>query len=62
MSDETKRICLDCRSKYELSEPDQEFFERRGLQLPRRCRACRRLRRMTHQAATAPPPYLREVR
>ena len=59
---QTRRICVDCGGTYILTEADQQFFERRGLCQPRRCVACRKLRRLTTEAAMTQPPYLREVR
>ena len=61
MTDET-RTCVDCDSEYILTAADQEFFERRALYLPKRCVACRRLRRLTTEAATMTPPFFREAR
>ena len=52
--DET-RFCVDCDGTFTLTAADQQFFERRGLHLPRRCIACRKLRRMTSEAAAGVP-------
>ena len=49
------RICADCGGTYILTAGDQQFFNRRGLHLPRRCIACRKLRRMTSEAAAGVP-------
>ena len=32
-----ERICVDCEGEFTLTAADREFFERRGLHLPRRC-------------------------
>ena len=61
MTDEVKR-CADCDGEFTLTAADREFFDRRALFLPKRCVACRKLRRMTTEAATMTPPYFREVR
>ena len=39
-------ICRDCSSPFTLTTGDKDFFQRRGLQLPKRCKACRALRRV----------------
>jgi hypothetical protein len=53
MRDETKgagrlkgitRMCLDCGQAWTLSPAERESFRRRGLQDPKRCLTCRRLR------------------
>ena len=36
-------MCRDCSSPFTLTEADKDFFASRGL--PKRCRACRPLRR-----------------
>ena len=50
MTDEkVKRVCADCGEKYQLSAGDVEFYSRRGLFLPRRCRDCRTARRLSER-------------
>lgn len=41
----TPRVCLDCGETFYLSIKDQDFFESRGLMLPKRCPSCRKRRR-----------------
>ena len=53
--EEVKQICADCGEKYELSAGDVEFYSRRGLFLPRRCRDCRTARRLVREAAGGAP-------
>jgi len=48
-SDQT-RTCIDCESPFALTESEIEFFAMRGLELPRRCAACRKARRKTRAA------------
>ena len=55
MTDETQRTCADCDSQYTLTAADQAFFERRALFLPRRCVACRQLRRLTKRGRDDSP-------
>jgi len=45
------RTCPDCHLQWHLRAVEREFFETRGLQLPRRCRACRQERRKAREAA-----------
>ena len=61
MTDEVKR-CADCDGEFILTAADREFFERRALHLPKRCSACRKLRRLTYEASTVTPPFFREAR
>jgi tRNA(Ile)-lysidine synthase TilS/MesJ len=39
------RICRECGEPFALTESEREFFARRDLKPPKRCRPCRRLRR-----------------
>ena len=50
-----RRVCVDCDGEFILTTTDREFFERRALHLPRRCVACRKLRRLVNKAATGAP-------
>jgi len=36
-----KRICKQCGKEFELSESEIGFYKGRGLELPKRCKACR---------------------
>lgn len=38
-------ICKDCEKPFYWSEKDQEFYKKRGFQQPKRCYACRQLRK-----------------
>ena len=64
MTDESNetRICADCGDEFILTAADREFFERRALYLPKRCVGCRKLRRLTTEAAAMTLPYGREAR
>lgn len=37
--------CLECGTNFEFSAGEQEFYATKGFSDPRRCPACRRLRR-----------------
>ena len=36
-----KRVCKQCGKEFELSESEIRFYERKGLELPKRCQECR---------------------
>lgn len=36
-----KRICKQCGREFELSESEISFYKSKGLELPKRCQACR---------------------
>ncbi len=44
MPDKTLR-CVDCGNEFSFSEKDQEFYNQRGFQEPKRCKDCRDKRR-----------------
>ncbi|MGE3957583.1 MAG: zinc-ribbon domain containing protein [Vicinamibacterales bacterium] len=46
------RTCIECDSPFALAESEIEFFAMRGLELPRRCAACRKSRREARAALT----------
>lgn len=43
MSETTKlwRECIQCESDFYIKEVDRDFFEAKGLELPKRCWGCR---------------------
>lgn len=50
------RVCVDCDAEYTLTVADQQRFADLHLALPKRCRACRRARRLMrlqHEAIEA---------
>ena len=36
-----KRVCKQCGKEFELSEGELRFYEKKGLDLPKRCQQCR---------------------
>jgi len=38
-------VCVDCESKFEFTEGEQEFYRERSFQEPKRCKKCRVVRR-----------------
>lgn len=51
--DANRRTCADCGAWFRLGETEREFYLRRGLQEPRRCKDCRRARRIVREAGEA---------
>lgn len=38
--------CRDCGNLFVLTTGEQQFFRRKGLTMPKRCKACRAVRRL----------------
>lgn len=36
-----KRTCIQCGKEFEISDSEQEFFQSKNLQMPKRCKECR---------------------
>ena len=36
-----EKNCADCARIFEISSGEQDFFRRKGLDVPRRCKECR---------------------
>lgn len=53
MSGNTFR-CVDCGRTFELGYEEQRFFKERGLDLPKRCKACRSRRRRERDSGMRP--------
>lgn len=47
---EIKRNCLDCGKEYSITVSEQDFYESKGLALPKRCAECRKARKAAFQA------------
>jgi len=46
MSVEDKTItCVDCNSPFTFTAGEQEFYEKKGFVLPKRCKDCRELKK-----------------
>lgn len=48
---ERKIICKDCRDEFILAAGEQEFYESKGLALPKRCPNCRKLNKEKNKAS-----------
>lgn len=46
-----ERACVDCGAAFALREKEIAFFVRRALLLPKRCKACRQVRRLARLEA-----------
>jgi hypothetical protein len=44
-----RRFCVDCHAAFSLSAAEAGYFIARALQLPKRCRPCRELRRLRRE-------------
>lgn len=45
--------CLQCNSDFYITEKDQEFFESKNLEIPKRCWPCRQKNKKEAIAAKA---------
>lgn len=52
------KTCKQCGKEFELSESEIDFFEEKGLKLPKRCAQCRELNRK--QGTTTITPKLKQ--
>jgi hypothetical protein len=46
IAEDTQHTCPDCAAAWTLPAGEREFFIDRGLNLPKRCPACRAARRL----------------
>lgn len=46
----TSILCPDCHKYFDITYGEKEFYDKKGLQLPKRCKNCR-----GHKGYTAPP-------
>lgn len=49
MADTTVK-CKECGTEFEISESEQAFYTKKSLQLPKRCKPCRELRKKEAQS------------
>ena len=56
-----ERICIDCRRKSLIYPNAQDFFKSRGLELPKRCRACREKKKQERKAEEAARQFEKEL-
>lgn len=47
------RRCADCGGDFYITDRDQAYFMKRGLELPKRCWACRQRNKQEREAAIA---------
>lgn len=40
------KMCKDCYMEFEICESEMDFFNKNGLQLPKRCKSCRNKRKL----------------
>jgi DNA replicative helicase MCM subunit Mcm2 (Cdc46/Mcm family) len=41
--------CRDCGTEFSVDEKEQKWFESKGLQMPKRCKACRDKRKQNNK-------------
>lgn len=46
--------CVQCGKYFDLSDAEKDYFEKKGLQQPKRCRQCRQSNRIRKNDAVAP--------
>lgn len=56
-----ERICIDCGRKFPIYPDAQAFFKSRGLDLPKRCRACREKKKQERKAEEAARQFEKEL-
>jgi Probable zinc-ribbon domain len=49
------RVCVDCATAFVIGSREACFYRDRGLELPKRCAACRQLRRREKEQREAWP-------
>lgn len=60
MSDTDQTLnCKDCKTDFVFTASEQKFYTDKGFQTPKRCKACRDLRKA--QNNQAPPPVEQPV-
>lgn len=45
MAEDKALVCVDCQNDFVFTAGEQDFFERKGMQQPKRCQPCRKTRK-----------------
>ena len=53
--------CIDCGRPFDLTSAELEFFRQHDLQIPRRCRSCRAVKKAADLAREPQTPRLGRV-
>lgn len=48
-------VCRDCDTPFVFTEGEQQYFQERGLQDPKRCKACRQKKKAENNDASSTP-------
>lgn len=48
--EDQKLVCQDCGKEFVFSASDQEFFEKKGFQPPKRCPECRKAKKQARES------------
>lgn len=46
--------CIQCGKSFDLSEAEKDYYEKKGLQVPKRCRQCRQSNRLRNEDLAIP--------
>lgn len=49
-NENVKKICVSCGKEFFLTPGEQNFYESKGLALPKRCAECRKARKAASQS------------
>lgn len=49
MAEDKEINCIDCKENFWLTGGEQDFFDRKGFQQPKRCPDCRRKKKERNQ-------------
>lgn len=53
-----KRICKQCGKEFELSKNEMQFYKKKHLSLPRRCKECREKNKGEEEKPSVPEPEI----
>jgi CxxC-x17-CxxC domain-containing protein len=45
MNENRMNVCVECGAEFHLTSSEIDFYQRKGLQSPRRCERCRKIKR-----------------
>lgn len=50
LTEDEECICIDCEQKFNLTGKEKDWYKKKGLQLPKRCKGCREDRKNPEKA------------
>ena len=54
-----KKSCIQCGKEFEITEGERSFYEEKGLEIPKRCRECRKSNRIRKNDVVVKRPVRR---